>query len=257
MKFSKMLIILGIGCVVGLLLVFGVRLQAQYSPKKESIAMNVDELKAMASSRMGQFRNRQQGSNWGGMRNSNMSSQTNSKESNSKEDTDYYRVIVDNSLFRPLGWRPPNKEPEYVYIGTAYEETGVIEKAFLREQRSGRFFNAYVGDKVGDAVVKEIKQDQIILDKDGEEITLREGKMQLLNSSGSNRSAPSRSESNDDNNNSADDAVRRAKEAAKKNEQMKKAMMERAEEMKKRFENMSRQQRDRMRREFSGRRRGR
>ena len=255
MKFSKILIILVIGCVVGLLLVFGVRLQAQYSPKKDSITTNVNETNARTASRMGQFRNRQQGTtNWAAQRNSN--------EVQTKDNSDYYGAIVDNNIFRPLGWRPPNKQPEYAFIGTATDETGTIAKAFVLEQRSNRFYIAMVGDKVGDAVVKEIKQKQIILDKNGEVITLKGGNMQFLQSGGSRRSTPSRAESNDNNDSSKnskassdkDDALKKAKEAAKNSEQMRKEMMEKAQEMRRRFEGASREQRESMMREFSGRR---
>ena len=257
MKFSKMLIILGICCVAGLLLVYGVHLHAQYSPKKDNIATKVDEGAAKTAMRMEQFRNRQQGSNWTGQRNS--------QDSESKDNSDYYKVIVDNSLFRPLGWRPPKNEPEYAYRGSKTDENGRISKAYVLERRSGKLYTAMVGDKVGDAVVKEIQEKQIVLDKNGEQITLRGGDWQSIKSGGSSRrSASSRSEANNnDSNNQSnassknDAALAKAKQAFMKSEQMRKEMMERAQQMRRRFEGASRDQRERMIREFSGRRRGR
>ena len=254
MKFSKILIFLVIGCVVGLLLVFGVRLQAQYTSKKDGIATYVNEVNVKAAPRMGQFRNRQQGTN------TNRAAQRNTnKESESKDNSDFYGVIVDNNIFRPLGWRPPNKEPEYTFIGTVTDDTETMAKAFVLERRSNQFYIAKVGDKVGDAVVQEIKDKQIILDKNGEQITLKGGNMQFLKSGGSRRSAPPRAESNNNNNqrstsSARDAAIRKAKESAERNERMRKEMMQKAEEMRRKFESASQEQREKMIYEFRGRR---
>merc|ERR1712169_141934 len=49
---------------------------------------------------------------------------------------EYYKVIVDNNLFRPLGWRPPNNKPRYTLIGTWISSNSVIAKALILEQRS-------------------------------------------------------------------------------------------------------------------------
>ena len=98
-KLSKILIILGIGCVAGLLLVYGVKLQAQNRPDRDALMAKMGEMNPDMASRMAQFRNRQQGSNRG--------SQNPSNKEESKENTDYYRTIIDNNIFRPLGWRPP------------------------------------------------------------------------------------------------------------------------------------------------------
>lgn len=34
------------------------------------------------------------------------------------EDTDFYRTIIDNNLFRPLGWTPPRSVSPYRLLGT-------------------------------------------------------------------------------------------------------------------------------------------
>ena len=34
------------------------------------------------------------------------------------EDTDFYRTIIDNNLFRPLGWTPPRPVSPYQLVGT-------------------------------------------------------------------------------------------------------------------------------------------
>ncbi len=261
MKYSKILTLLGIGCVIGLLLVYGVKLQAQNKTKMESIAVNPDEMKAQAMSRIEQFRNRQQGSNWrsqGDQQTSRWGEQQRSSTSDSKGNQDFYKMIVDNNLFRPLGWRPPNREPEYAYIGT---RTGTLSEAYVSEQRSNQFYTVKVGDKVGDAVVKEIESKKITLDKNGEMITLRRENSPFLKSSGSRRS-PSRSESSNRDQNNNNDTSKSDKEATMKNaredaeKRMREEMMKRAAEMRRRFGNASREERMRMIGEY-GRRRGR
>lgn len=243
MKFSKILIILGIGCVAGLLLVFGVKLQAQNRPNRDAIMAKMSELNADSLSQMAQFRNHPQASNWG--------SRTPSNREESKENTDFYRTIVDNNIFRPLGWRPPNKEPEYSFISTHVGVNGAKSKAQIHERRSNKSYFATIGDKVGDAVVKDIKEKEIILDKDGEDITLRREKMVFLNSRGSSRSS-SRSDDRDesaDNNRSSSRSNRDAEAKANAEAKMREEMMKRAMEMRRRFEG----NRERMIQEFRSR----
>jgi hypothetical protein len=258
-KYSKILILLGIGCVAGLLLVFGVRLQAQNKIKVESIAASTNEIPPEAMQRIEQFRNRQQGSNWGAQgrqQASRWGGQQRSDSSKSDNNSEFYRVIVDNSLFRPLGWRPPNKEPEYTLLGTAFVPNGGLSKALVEERRSDKFYVAGVGDKIGDAIIKEIQEDKITLDKNGEMITLRGENSPFLKSGGSRRSSSRSESSNRDEGNASksdnEDAIRKARESAE--QKMRQEMMKRAEQMRRQFQNASREQRERMIREFRGRR---
>ncbi len=253
MKYSKILIFLGIGCVAGLLFVFGVHLQAQNANKKEIITAKANEMKVSVTPQMEQFRTRQQ--NWatqGRQQTSRWGGQQRSDSSKSDNSADFYRAIVDNNIFRPLGWRPPNKEPEYAYIGTRIDPTGTFSQAYVLEQRSNQFYIAKVGDKVGDAIVKEIEEKKVTLDKNGETITLRSENTLFLNSSGSRRSSSSRSESSNQNVNrnnkeSASKSSNKAREAAEKERA---EAMRKLQEMRQRFERGSRGDRERMIREF-------
>ena len=280
MRYSKIISFLGIACVVTLLLIFGVRLQAQNESKDKITTAKVNEMRAQAMQRGSQFRNRQQGSNWGAQdrqqgsnwgaqgrqQGSRPGEQGRSESSGSEDKPDFYRVIVDNNIFRPLGWRPPNKEPEYTFIGTRVDSSGTVAEAYVLESRSNQFFMASIGDKIGDAVVKEIKEKEIILDKNGEVITLKGGKMAFLQAGGS-RGGPSSGSSNvqnQDNSNGNRSASRSsnkdaasAKKAQANSEKMRQQMMERAQEMRRRYEGASREQREQMMREFRGRGRGR
>ena len=267
MKYSKILSILGISCVAGLLFVFGVKLQAQDKTKEASFATN--EMDAQAMQRAGRSRNRQQGANWGTQgrqQGSRSGEQERSESSGSKDKPDFYRVIVDNNIFRPLGWRPPNKEPEYTFVGTRVDSSGTVAEAYVLERRSNQFFMASIGDKIGDAVVTDIKQKEILLSKNGEVITLKAGNMQFLQGGGSRRGGSSRGDTNNrdensDNRNASSskssdkDAAAKAKAAAEQN--AKRQAMERGRDMRSRFENASPGERERMMREYRGRGRGR
>lgn len=77
---------------------------------------------------------------------------------------DYYRPIVDNNLFRPLGWTKPDKSPRYELIATIVSKEYV--KAYIREIRNGRDYFVGVGDSIGDTIVQEIRRGMVRLDGD-------------------------------------------------------------------------------------------
>ena len=261
MKFSRILIILGIICVAGLLLFFGVKLQAQnkdgnITTKIDGKNINIEDIKAKLENRRQRpnigSENPQQASRWSG--------QSRSRNTDSGENSSFYQVIIDNSLFRPLGWRPPNKEPEYAFVGTTIDINGTEKsEAYVLERRSNRFYTASVGDEVGDAIVKEIKEKEIILDKDGETITLRGGNLQFLSKGNTNRgnSRGNRDESAENNNNEANEERNnrnRDREASERERSRRESM---ASEMRRRFQSASSEERMRMIQEFRERSRGR
>lgn len=86
---------------------------------------------------------------------------------------EFYKVIVDNNIFRRLGWRPPKKEPEYTLIGTISNPDGDYTKAIILERRSNQQKTVKVGETLGKVRVKEIKPKQVILDDKGKEIKLK------------------------------------------------------------------------------------
>lgn len=161
---------MGIGSLVGFLFVFGVGQQWGNLAKMESETENKNTLKARVKHLAGEYQKLKQVPN----------RETKNKKTN--DDSDFYQVIVDNSLFRPLGWKPPNEEPEYRLLGTAI---GINSEAFVVENRSNQFYVVSVGDEIGDAVVKEIEEKRITLDKNGERITLNTGGMEFLKAGGS------------------------------------------------------------------------
>ena len=257
MKFSRILIILGICCIAGILLVFGLHLQAQDSGRGGRAALNTNERQAVAE-RMEQFRNRQSGNNRGEQgrseRNVNWGNRDRSEERSSSNNEDYYSVIVNNNIFRPLGWRPPKKEPEYAFVGTRVAEDASKSVGYVEERRSNKTHTVGIGDKIGDAVVTDIKDKEILLDKDGEKITLRIGNNVFLKIGGYRSGGESRGNDNNRDNDeerqassNRDDHERREREAAERRRQ---EWSERAQEMRRRFESASREDRERMMHEF-------
>ncbi len=213
MNFSKILVVLGISCIIGLLLVFGVGLQAKYSNKKESTQVKVEELKSEVMPHKGQSSTRQQTSYWG--------SKEHPENSKTDDNSDYYQVIIDNNIFRPLGWKPPHKEPAYTLIGTAIDPNGNHSEAFVLEKSSNQFYVVSIGEKVGDMVVKDIAQKEVSFDNDGETITLSSGNMQFLNSDsrsggGSRDSNRSESYQRNENNNEKSRSRKSAEIAAER-----------------------------------------
>ena len=100
---------------------------------------------------------------------------------------EYYKVIVDNNLFRPLGWRPPNNKPRYTLIGTWISSNAVTAKALILEQRSNQTYYVSIGEKVGEATVEGIKSNQVSLDLSGDIKMIKSESMQFLSGGGKER----------------------------------------------------------------------
>ena len=116
---------------------------------------------------------------------------------------DFYRVIVENNLFRPLGWQKPNSEPQYTLIATLIEPEGNMARAFLMDRKSNQSYYVAIGEKVGDAIVKDIKSNQVTLYKIGGTMTIRTEWSPFLSSSSTNGGrAPTLNRGNRSNQNS-------------------------------------------------------
>ena len=116
---------------------------------------------------------------------------------------DFYRVIVENNLFRPLGWQKPNSEPQYTLIATLIEPEGNMARAFLMDRKSNQSYYVAIGEKVGDAIVKDIKSNQVTLYKVGDTMTIRtEWSPFLSGSSRNSGEAPTLNRGNRSNQNS-------------------------------------------------------
>ena len=180
---------LGIGCVVCLLLGFAILLYAQEKTKSAFIGtkpeMDTTEMKKMkeayTAKRQTMAKAKEQPQP---QRNRSRGRQNRGGGVDFGENTAFYKTIIDHNLFRPLGWTPPNNEPAYSLVGTAVDPNGAISQATLLEKRSNRYHFVTIGTKLGDITVKDIQAKRVILDKAGENITLKTGGLQLLTAKG-------------------------------------------------------------------------
>ncbi len=97
-----------------------------------------------------------------------------------KTPDEFYQFIIDNNIFRPLGWHPPKKQPDYTLIGTAVSQHAADSKAFILERRSNRLHIVKIGDILDDVRVKQIQSKQVTLYKKGKDIILRGGRLQFF-----------------------------------------------------------------------------
>lgn len=213
---------LGIGCIACLFLGLGILLHAQEKTKTDFIGTKPEmdsakkqgmiEMKEQAETQRNRFRQRQ-----------------NRVTVDFGENAEFYKVIIDNNLFRPLGWMPPNNEPAYSLVGTAVHPDGVIAQATLLERRSNRYHFVTIGEKLGDITVRDIQAKQVILEKDGKPITLKTESIQFLTTKrsrdGEARSGESDKEGGNERDNQAN-AKQRQMEAEKRRQMEMKEQIE-------------------------------
>lgn len=77
----------------------------------------------------------------------------------------FYRTIIDNNLFRPLGWTPPRSQELYRLTGTLIPREGDIRpKAFLLATAPQTTHIVTIGDTIGeDTIVIKIEPKQVTL----------------------------------------------------------------------------------------------
>ena len=57
----------------------------------------------------------------------------------------FYQVIIDNNIFRPLGWYPQTPKPKNILIGTVIAtNTTQDTKAFIVDQQSGQLHSFWI-----------------------------------------------------------------------------------------------------------------
>ena len=87
------------------------------------------------------------------------------------EDTDFYRTIIDNNLFRPLGWTPPRPVSPYRLLGTLVSGAtdGVwVSKAIIAVRGEMRVVE--IGDSLdSETKVLGIDRRSVLLETSGKE----------------------------------------------------------------------------------------
>ena len=92
-----------------------------------------------------------------------------------ERETDFYRTIVDNNLFRPLGWRPPRPREPYRLLGTIVPTNENRPKQAILQRTTARTTHiATIGEKLdADTTLIDIQPKQVTLETSGQQRTLR------------------------------------------------------------------------------------
>lgn len=87
---------------------------------------------------------------------------------------DFYRTILDNNLFHPLGWRPSRPREPYRLLGTLIPCDGKSKtQAILQKNPAGKTYTVTIGDTLDtDTTLIDIQSKQVILEKRGQRRTL-------------------------------------------------------------------------------------
>ena len=88
--------------------------------------------------------------------------------------SDFYRTIIDNNVFRPLGWTPPRPVEPYRLLGTILPRDGhTPPQAILQATAINKTHIVTIGDKLDvDTQVVEVQAKQIRLGTAGQQQTL-------------------------------------------------------------------------------------
>lgn len=89
--------------------------------------------------------------------------------------TDFYRTIIDNNLFRPLGWRPPRPREPYRLLGTMIPTDRITgAQAIIQTTHRNITRTFTVGDALDtDTTIVDIQAKQVTLEKAGQQRTLK------------------------------------------------------------------------------------
>ncbi|MXV82394.1 hypothetical protein F4Z98_03390 [Candidatus Poribacteria bacterium] len=86
----------------------------------------------------------------------------------------YYRTIIENNLFRPLGWRPPRPIEPYRLLGTKLSrDANTPPQAILQTTAGEKTYIVTTGEKIdADTEVVSIESKAVTLSTNGEQRTL-------------------------------------------------------------------------------------
>ena len=96
----------------------------------------------------------------------------NRQEKVSHDLDDFYRVIIENNIFRPLNYKPPSRQSDLTLIGTIIATDKSTATAYITERKTERSYSVKEGEKIDDAIVKTIQPKQVTLDKGGKIVSL-------------------------------------------------------------------------------------
>ena len=98
------------------------------------------------------------------------------------QNSDFYRTIIDNNLFRPLGWTPPRPQESYRLLGTIIPTDAKISpKAIIQDTIGNQTHIVTIGDTLNpDTHVTDIQTKHVTLKKNGQQrqLTLKSSFLQ-------------------------------------------------------------------------------
>lgn len=107
------------------------------------------------------------------------------RQNQNDNEADYYKVIVAQNLFRPLGSGAEKKGPSFGLLGTVIAKSeGEVDRALIMNYQSNR--SAYVaeGEKIGEATVEEIESRSVKLLHKGEMVNFSIQSVQFIGAKG-------------------------------------------------------------------------
>ncbi|MXV74415.1 hypothetical protein F4Z99_09065 [Candidatus Poribacteria bacterium] len=106
----------------------------------------------------------------------------------------YYQTIIDNNLFRPLGWRPPRPREPYRLIGTKLaRDANTPPQAIIESTAGNTTYIVSIGEKIDASTeVVDIQPKQVTLSTNGAQRKLRLNTAVTLNASAATRRFPIR-----------------------------------------------------------------
>ena len=88
-------------------------------------------------------------------------------------DAPFYRTILENNLFAPLGTLSVSEPPIYRLIATLLSsEPGRGDRAILEDTRTQHTYTRRLGEKIGESTLVDIQSKQITVETAGEQTTL-------------------------------------------------------------------------------------
>ena len=112
-----------------------------------------------------------------GLRGVPLSKRKNSKTKPSPSQRNFYKIIVDNNLFRPLGYRKSKPGPAFQLIATLIDHETDESKALIQSNRDRKIHYVRVGEAFAGAKVEKIEPFKITLFHDGksQELSIQRG----------------------------------------------------------------------------------
>ena len=80
---------------------------------------------------------------------------------------DFYKVIITNNLFRPLGYKKPTPGPMFKLLATVVDRKSGKSKALLRNNKDRKIYYVGVGVKLAGALVEKIESNSVTLSQNG------------------------------------------------------------------------------------------